>query len=137
MNIHTVGTSSTTFFQKVCQLVSFTASPKQPQSVTLLVMASTSVVTVKKSIIAASSHAERRRNEPVMSSTPTTNSAHISATERKLAIGSAHSKVKLPIDHAVIYSCTLKAVPSGSTPLLKLEKRNTSPTNQRAMMLRV
>ena len=60
-NIHTVGTSRAMFFQKVCQLVSFTASPKQPQSVTLLVMASTRVVTVKNSIISTSSHADKRR----------------------------------------------------------------------------
>ena len=59
--IHTVGTSRATFFQKVCQLVSFTASPKQPQSVTLLVMASTRVVTVKNSIISTSIHADKRR----------------------------------------------------------------------------
>ena len=60
-NIHTVGTSRATFFQKVCQLVSFTASPKQPQSVTLLVTASMKVVTVKNSIISTSSQAVMRR----------------------------------------------------------------------------
>ena len=59
--IHTVGTSSATFFQKVSQLVSFTASPKQPQSVTLLVSASMNVVTVKNSIISASIHAVKLR----------------------------------------------------------------------------
>ena len=38
--------SRTTFFHSVCQLVSFTASPKQPQSFTGLATANHSVTTV-------------------------------------------------------------------------------------------
>ena len=55
--------------------------------------------------------------------------------ERKGANGRAQSKLMLPKLHAVIYSSTLKAVPSGSTPFVKLEKINTKPTNQRAIIL--
>ena len=67
----------------------------------------------------------------VMSSTPTRNSAHISATLMKSANGRAHSNVSPPMLQAVIYSCTLKVVPIGSTPLTNDENRNTRPTTQR------
>ena len=90
--IHTVGTSSTTFFQKVCQFVNLMASPKQPQSSTRFVVASTNVVTVKKAIISANSHAENTLKALQISITPTRNSAHISVTASTPASGCAHSK---------------------------------------------
>ena len=136
-NIHRVGTSSATFFQNVCQFVSFTASPKQPQSVTLLVIASTSVVQVKNSIINTSSHALKRRKAPVSSSTPTRNSAVISPIEMTGASGVSHSRLIPKGLQAVRYSVILNDVPSGSTPFTKLEKRNTRPTTTRATTFNV
>ena len=136
-NIHTVGTSSTIFFQNVCQFVSFMASPKQPQSVTLLVMASTSVVTVKNSIISTSSHALKRRKAPNSNITPTVNSNTIRVIDINGASGTNHSKLTPKNDHAVKYSVILNAVPIGSTPFTNPEKINTNPTNTRAITFNV
>ena len=137
MKIHTVGTSNATFFQKVCQFVSFMASPKQPQSVTSLVMASNSVVKVKKTIISSNSHAPNLRNAPVIISTPTKNSATIKNMAMKVAIGTNQSKLIPRNVHVVRYSVILYEVPSGSTPFTKLEKRNTTPTTMRAITFKV
>ena len=134
-----VGTKRTMFFQKVCQLVSLMASPKQPQSSTLLVRASMKVVQVKKHIINSSTHAVILRYELVISITPMVNSMMMSTMLSVVAIGVAHRKLRLPTLQLVMYSVILYEVPKGSTPLTKPEKMNTMPTKMRhtALMIRL
>ena len=129
-----INTSRTMFFQKVAQLEITIASPKQPQSVTLLVRASINVVTVKNDIINSNNHAANLRQQLANINTPTKNSDVIIATLKNVAIGNAHSNEKLPIVQAVIYSCILYDVPRGSTPFEKLENKNTKPTIKRLIV---
>ena len=100
--ITTVKTSSTTFFQKVSQLVSLMASPKHPQSSTRSVRASTNVVTVKNAIMAANSQEVSTRKALAMSNTPIRNSMQMRATERTPASGRAHSKLEPKSSQLVI-----------------------------------
>ena len=79
--IRTAMASSTAFFQNVCQLVSTTASPKHPQSLTGLAKASHSVsgVMTRKSISVSSDTMRRRmasnRNVPSENSNADNNMA--------------------------------------------------------------
>ena len=71
--------SSTTFFQKVCQFVSTIASPKQPQSLMGLVIASHSVRAVMTTMMASVSFETSRlwmansRQMPIINSTASSN----------------------------------------------------------------
>ena len=88
--ITSVSASSTTFFQNVSQLVSTTASPKHPQSVTGLLMARTSVSGVNTAMNSSAPHAAhfvftlRKRHKPIM------NSASDSTNEKNSAVPSIH-----------------------------------------------
>ena len=70
----TAATSSTTFLPKVSQLVSTTASPKQPQSDTGSARARYSVSGVIKHISSNASHEAMLRRMPRNRNTPTQNS---------------------------------------------------------------
>ena len=70
----TAAPNSTTFFQKVCQLVSTSASPKQPQSLMGFSMASHSVSSVITTIMASVSLVTTRRRMAKSRQMPSTNS---------------------------------------------------------------
>ena len=73
--------SSATFFQNVCQLVSFTASLKQPQSLMGLAMASHSVSGVNTAMTSSSRREVARRCMAKSRQMPMPNSAADMATE--------------------------------------------------------
>ena len=72
--------SSTTFFQNVCQLVSTTASPKHPQSLTGLATASHSVSGVITSMTNSTSLDTSRLRMANIRQMPSTNSMADSST---------------------------------------------------------
>ena len=80
--------SSTTFFQNVCQLVSFTASPKQPQSLMGLAMASHSVSGVNTAIMSSSRRDVARRCMAKSRQMPMPNSTADMATEAAMVMKS-------------------------------------------------
>ena len=77
----TASSSRTTFLKKVCQLVSTMASPKHPQSLMGLAMASHSVSGVMTSIISSASIAISRLRMAKSRQMPTVNSKADSRTE--------------------------------------------------------
>ena len=71
-------------FPNDCQGVNFTASPKQPQSVTLLKYAEQNVRKVKKTIIASRDKEVNFGRDPINTMTPNTISAiHTPAASKK------------------------------------------------------
>ena len=77
-----VNRSKMIFFQKVCQLVSTIASPKQPQSLTGFVSANTRVSGVKKAMNNKEPHAKRDTHKLNNKAIPIRNSARESAKEK-------------------------------------------------------
>jgi len=70
------------FFQKVCQFVRIMASPKQPQSLTGFVSASTRVNGVKKAMNSRDPHAMRDTHKLNNRAVPIRNSASERAKEK-------------------------------------------------------
>lgn len=105
------------FFRKVCRFVNFTASPKQPQSVTALLITnhnvSKSIIMVKTKMTLVVS----RLNAPISSKAPRTNSI----THKAMAI-SKETGVSRLSPKAERYSPTLIDTPTKSAPLMSLKK---------------
>ena len=118
---------STIFFKNVCQGVSFTASPKQPQSPMGNTVALSRVIMVKRSRKSVAASDTYLRNMPIISNIPIAISTIARATAMPSERGSSASR-----EYVARYLSTKTEVPTGSTHLTRPEKIKTPPSNQRS-----
>ena len=115
-----------TFLPKVCQLVSLSASPKQPQSLIGLKRARYSVKSVITPIKIVVAHAVILLHSPNKRKPPRRNSKEQRETERAGAI-----TLRFPRPITLRYSSILIAPPIGSTPLTNPEKSRRAASRMR------
>src|SRR5690606_38444853 len=122
-------TSSTMSLVNDSQGVSLMASPKQPQSVTLLKYAEKKVRKVKKTIMASSNHSTSFSFQRISSATPSTITAALRKMDRNSAAGTSDKNTgEKSWANTSKYSSSLMAVPTGSLILIMPEKMKRTPT---------